>query len=355
MRANKNFLRLNIFRIQLKQEISSFIIRFKVNGNVQSTESISEKSLNLDKSFFFEIDAFSQEEVAEVSIISKRLFLIESEIGYSTIKFNLAKQTEDTKAWYTVADMMNEEVIMQVLLSFSSDIKPKQKILSSNYNTLSNAPKANNKVDLSYDRILVNQGKKSNGLINSITLRTTTNVGSHDESLSQEGSKERNEDQSSLVEQDSREATRKQLNKTSSASHHIELDEMGNRKIKSNKSIALQNVSSDEMEQNQPSFIIGVVDYDQSRILPNDFGNLSALFDTSLLPASENIMNCTAANMSNNSLLLSNSILNNTLIPSYGVDIMKKLKRKYTQIMQEKEILIKVGSDVSKNKESKRK
>lgn len=354
MRANKNFLRLNVFKIQLKQELSSYKVKFKVNGRTESIDSISGKSVSLDKCFFFEIDSSSQEEVVEVSIFSKKLFLIESEVGCSSISINLSKQSEDTKAWYSVTDLVNEEVVLQILLSFSSDIKSKQKILSSNYNTESNKPKASsNKIDLSYDRIFINSTKKTNGLINSKGLKTIANSAHHDESISQEGSKDKNDDQSSIIEQDSREGVRKQLNKTSSASHNIEIDEMGNRKIKSNKSIVLQNISSDDIDPNQRSVIFGVGDFDQSRILPNDFGNLSSLFDTSLLPASDNILNTTTANMSSNSLFMNNSILNNTLIPSYGIEIMKKLKKKFMQITQEKDILLKVSSDVSKNKESK--
>lgn len=354
MRANKNFLRLNIFKVQLKQELFSFIIRFKVNGSVQSTESMSGKSLNMDKSYFFEIDTSGQEVVVELSVVSKKLYFIESEVACSTININFSKQSEETKAWYSVTNKVNDDVVMQALLSFSSDFKQKHKILSSNYNTESSKPKISIKADLSYDRVFTNSTKKANLLIKSKTIKSTTNMVTQDESLSQESLKEKNEDQSSLIEHDSRELVKRQLNKTSSASHNfVELDDMGNLKKKSNKSIVLHNISSDETDQHQQSVLFAGTEFDQSKILPNDFGNLSTLFDTSLLPASDNILNTTVANMSSNSLFMSNSILNNTLIPSNGIELIKKLKKKYIQISQEKDILLKVSSDVSRNKESK--
>lgn len=353
MRANKNFLRLNLFKVQLKQELSSFIIKFKVNGYTQSTETISGKSVSIDKSYFFEIDGSSLEEAVEVSIISKKLFF-ESEVGRSSLNIVLSKQSEEAKAWYSITDMMSEEIVMQVLLSFSSDNKSKQKLLSSNYNTESTKPRTNSKADLSYDRIFVNSQKKASGLLD-IKILKTTNIGYQDHNASQDCTKGRNEGQNSVIEhQDSRELASKQLSKTNSASQNAEQDETANVRVRSNKSIILQNSSLDETDYNQRSLMINSGDFDQSRVQFNDFGNLSALFNTSLLPASDNFnMNATSANISSNSLLINNSILNNTLIPSYGVEIMKKLKKKYTQIMQEKDILSKVSSDVSKNKESK--
>ena len=332
MRADKNFLRINLYKIKLKKELSSFSINLHVNNKSQSTQYINKDLLNINKCYFFEVDN-AEEDILEISVREKRLFLIENTIGTTKIPLNY-RDIDKTDTWYSITDNNNQDSIMQILISFNYDPlnKQKKKILSNdfntnvscNYNNIKQNENVNfsniyNQTDISMDRILSNNNnnrllknlcKIYNNDVSYINNKNSKSILDLNTTLNYNNisNKQLNYNVTDITKKTLKTNITLNNNQCSSDFNHTE----NNNLISINKSICKNNDNTMDIstENNLNKFN----NYNKSNtVVINDFSNLSNIFDnnnflyvnTNQVKNNENII------IKNDKVNNSNSIIRN--------------------------------------------
>lgn len=332
-------LKIEIFKIQLKNKFQSFTLKIKLNDVfVEKVDYESESSLNELKTKIIDLGGkkiYSSNFNFKIELYctTTKLFVIESFLCSNVIIIN-SSSFKNQKAWYNCLNS-EDELILQSLIQISFICDMKVRNLSTNYNTKIG--------DLSCDKI-INQTKFNSNANNN----TNTN---NEIKLNCNIQTEKN-NKSCII------------TSTEKYFHDSDLTNINSNCLKSSLDIEGKDIYSNSLgtegdlfkiskfnKSNQNNISVINKNNISKFIADDNLNNISVLFENPNLLnlLEEELIEGVQKNQnSNNKLNNSSSFINDETKEMIG-----KLKKKYNQLKEEKNILYKAAENLNKNKESK--